>query len=232
MDASDALIERITGEVLRRLADSPAGIPDATASAGAAGATLSGGGRMPLVLFEPNTFKVTKSAGRAAGAGHTPGPVVDCGTLDVCLPCSGCGGCVTRRPKTVKEMIACGAARITSTSGWLPIDDGFASIIDHTILKPDATLAEINTLCAEAAEYGFATVCVNPTWVRHCAEKLRGTRVKVCTVVGFPLGAALPEVKAYETSRAIRDGAGEIDMVINIGALKSGDLKLVGFALR
>src|SRR5207244_12187651 len=136
-------------------------------------------------------------------------PVVDLGSLDVCLPCTGCGGCVARRPKTVREMVANGAARIASTAGWIPSDDGFASIIDHTVLKPDATVKDIDKLCDEAAEYGFATVCVNPTWVRHCAERLRGTTVKVCTVVGFPLGATLPDVKAYESTRAIREGAGE-----------------------
>lgn len=97
-------------------------------------------------------------------------------------------------------------------------------MIDHTLLRPDATAADIETLCREAAEFGFASVCVNPTWVLTCARLLRGSGVAVCSVVGFPLGATTPDVKHYETRRAIFDGAAEIDMVINVGALKSGDL--------
>ena len=102
-----------------------------------------------------------------------------------------------------------------------------ASMIDHTLLKPDATRRDIEMLCREAAEYGFATVCVNPTWVALCAHALRDSAVKVTSVVGFPLGATTPDVKHYETRRAIFDGAREIDMVINVGALKSDDLRLV-----
>ena len=102
-----------------------------------------------------------------------------------------------------------------------------AAMIDHTLLKPDATRGEIEALCREAAEYRFATVCVNPTWVALCARLLRGAGVAVTSVVGFPLGATTPDVKHYETRRAIFDGAREIDMVINVGALKSGDLRLV-----
>jgi deoxyribose-phosphate aldolase len=104
---------------------------------------------------------------------------------------------------------------------------GVASMIDHTLLKPDAARKDIEQLCREAADYHFATVCVNPTWVAACAHLLRGTGVRVTSVVGFPLGATTPDVKHYETRRAIFDGAREIDMVINIGALKSGDLRLV-----
>ncbi|HLG13165.1 MAG TPA: deoxyribose-phosphate aldolase [Blastocatellia bacterium] len=98
-----------------------------------------------------------------------------------------------------------------------------ARYIDHTLLKPDATRDEILTLCEEGARYGFASVCINPTWVREAACALRGSGVKVCTVIGFPLGASAPDTKAYEARRAIFDGASEIDMVINVGALKSGD---------
>jgi deoxyribose-phosphate aldolase len=103
-----------------------------------------------------------------------------------------------------------------------------AGMIDHTLLKPDATRSDIEKLCREAAEFHFATVCVNPTWVAYAAARLRGTGVGVCSVVGFPLGATTADVKHYETRRAIFDGATEIDMVINIGALKSGDLETVG----
>jgi deoxyribose-phosphate aldolase len=102
-----------------------------------------------------------------------------------------------------------------------------AKCIDHTLLRSDATLDEISTLCHEAVEFGFASVCVNPCFVRHCVSLLRGSTVKVCTVVGFPLGANTSETKASETRQAIDDGAREIDMVINMGALKSHQDDLV-----
>jgi deoxyribose-phosphate aldolase len=97
-----------------------------------------------------------------------------------------------------------------------------ASLIDHTLLKAEATAPQIEQLCKEAAEYNFASVCVNPAWVSLAAKQLENSEVKVCTVIGFPLGAATSETKAFETSDAIEKGAGEIDMVLNIGALKSG----------
>ena len=99
--------------------------------------------------------------------------------------------------------------------------------IDHTLLKPDAKKEQIVNLIEEAKDYDFASVCVNPTWVAFAAEALKGTDVKVCTVIGFPLGANTPEVKAFETQNAIQNGADEIDMVINIGALKSQDFALL-----
>lgn len=105
--------------------------------------------------------------------------------------------------------------------------ENIAKMIDHTLLKPEATKQQIEALCEEAREYNFASVCVNPTWVSFSAEKLKGSDVKVCTVIGFPLGATTPETKAFETKNAIENGAEEIDMVINIGALKSGDYDLV-----
>lgn len=97
-----------------------------------------------------------------------------------------------------------------------------ANMIDHTLLKPEATEEQIVQLCAEAKQYGFASVCVNPSWVKTAARELSGTDVRVCTVIGFPLGATTPETKAFETKNAIENGAREVDMVINIGALKSG----------
>ena len=99
--------------------------------------------------------------------------------------------------------------------------------IDHTLLKADASQEQIETLIEEAKKYDFASVCVNPTWVSLAAQALKATDVKVCTVIGFPLGANTPELKAFETSDAIRNGANEIDMVINIGALKSQNFDLV-----
>jgi deoxyribose-phosphate aldolase len=102
-----------------------------------------------------------------------------------------------------------------------------AKMIDHTILKADTKKEQIVTVCQEAKEYGFASVCVNPTWVELAAELLKGTDVKVCTVIGFPLGANTPETKAFETRDAIEKGATEVDMVINIGALKDKNDELV-----
>ena len=103
----------------------------------------------------------------------------------------------------------------------------YASMIDHTLLKADATRNQIEKLCSDASEFEFASVCVNPTWVKYSAELLKDSKVKVCTVIGFPLGASTSEVKAFETKNAIANGAEEIDMVINIGALKNQEFDLV-----
>jgi deoxyribose-phosphate aldolase len=129
-------------------------------------------------------------------------------------------------PNQLQSVLDAGAARLGlhATAG---ATDGVAATIDHTLLKPDATRADIERLCREAAENRFATVCVNPTWVALCAKLLRGTGVGVCSVVGFPLGATTADAKGFETRRVIFDGATEVDMVINIGALKSGDLRTV-----
>ncbi len=133
-------------------------------------------------------------------------------------------------PDIAREFVRLGATGLTSVSpaerpGSIPSD--LARYIDHTLLKPQATEAQIRTLCAEALEYNFRSVCVNPTWVALAADLLRGSDVLTCTVVGFPLGANEPEIKAMEARRAIRNGAREIDMVINVGALKSGHEALV-----
>ncbi len=126
-------------------------------------------------------------------------------------------------PDRLRGVLDAGASRIgLHAAGGAP--GGVAGLIDHTLLKPDATRAEVEKLCQEAATFHFATVCVNPVWVALAAARLRGTGVGVCSVVGFPLGATTADVKHYETRRAIYDGATEIDMVINVGALKSGDL--------
>lgn len=125
-------------------------------------------------------------------------------------------------PDRLHGVLVAGATRIGVHAAG-----GVAAMIDHTLLKPDAARPEIETLCREAAEHGFASVCVNPTWVATCARVLQGSAVKVCSVVGFPFGATTADTKQFETRRAIVDGADEIDMVINVGALKSGDLGLV-----
>ena len=132
-------------------------------------------------------------------------------------------------PDRLQGVLDAGAARLGlyATGGALLSTVGVAGVIDHTLLKADATRADIEKLCREAAEFRFATVCVNPTWVAFAARLLRGTGVGVCSVVGFPLGATTGDAKNYEARRAIYDGAAEIDMVINVGALKSGDLRVV-----
>jgi deoxyribose-phosphate aldolase len=127
-------------------------------------------------------------------------------------------------PDRLRGVLDAGATRLgLQASGGQA--GSVASMIDHTLLKPDATRRDIEATCREAAEYGFASVCVNPTWVAFCRRQLHATAVAVCSVVGFPLGATTADTKHYETRRAIFDGAREIDMVINIGALKSGDLR-------
>lgn len=142
------------------------------------------------------------------------------------------GLCVRTCFNRVGEVVEAGATRFSSSLGNIPEDPDIASMIDHTLLKPDATADQIAQLCYEARTYHFASVCINPANVKLCADLLRGTDVKVCSVIGFPLGASAPEVKAFETQTAIRDGANEIDMVINIGALKAGDHTLVARDIR
>lgn len=136
---------------------------------------------------------------------------------------------VIEKPDTVKKIIENGAERIAAGPGIGPDlkDISLARLIDHTLLKPEATKEEIIKLCEEAKTYHFASVCVNPSWVKTCYEILKDTDVKVCTVVGFPLGATTTEVKRFEAEQALENGAGEIDMVINVGRLKSGDYDYV-----
>ena len=140
--------------------------------------------------------------------------------------CPACRVCGDLGPEQARALLDAGANRIGLRPGQKPPKD-VAGLIDHTLLKPEATNADIDHLCSEAREYEFASVCVNPTYVARAAGALRGTPVKVCAVVGFPLGAHVPEIKAHEARRAIRDGAREIDMVINVGALRSGECELV-----
>ena len=142
-------------------------------------------------------------------------------------PCAchaAAGGCC---PDRLGRMVGEGAARFGLQAPRQLYPREIARHIDHTLLKPDATREQIETLCKEAREHAFATVCVNPVWVRLCSTLLLGSETRVCTVVGFPLGATLPEVKAFEASRVVEGGACEVDMVLNVGALKSGDYRLV-----
>jgi deoxyribose-phosphate aldolase len=157
---------------------------------------------------------ITAEVMAALGGGGAP---VSCHCHGVLYDCC---------PGRVGGLIDAGASRLgLHAAGGRPGD--VASLIDHTLLKPEATQQEIEALCREASEFHFATVCVNPAWVALAARWLRGSGVGVCSVVGFPLGATTADVKQYETRRVIYDGAAEVDMVINIGALKSGDLRTV-----
>jgi deoxyribose-phosphate aldolase len=141
--------------------------------------------------------------------------------------CASCGSCVVRRPWSVRAVEDSGAMRVGAALGVGAVPADLGKLIDHTLLKPEATRDEVTKLCEEARKYRFASVCVNTTWVPLCKALLAGTDVMVCAVVGFPLGAMAPGAKAYEARDAVRQGAREIDMVINIGALKSRDYETV-----
>jgi deoxyribose-phosphate aldolase len=138
---------------------------------------------------------------------------------------------ISRIAERVKQLLQQGGSAPVVVAAALP-PEKLVKLIDHTVLKPDATAVDIEKLCSEAKEYGFYSVCVNPTWVSKARALLRGTSVKVCAVVGFPLGAQAPDTKTLEARRALREGAQEIDMVINIGALKSKDDILVARDIR
>jgi deoxyribose-phosphate aldolase len=142
------------------------------------------------------------------------------------------GLCVRTCFDRTGKVVDAGAERLSSSIGMVPQDTNLAKMIDHTLLKPDATPEQIAQLCFEARKYQFASVCVNPTWVKLCAQLLEGSPVKVCTVIGFPLGATASEVKAIEAEKAMDQGATEIDMVINIGALKARELEFVAQDIR
>lgn len=141
--------------------------------------------------------------------------------------CIDCGMCASTCASKTREVLGAGASRVTTRLGVERVPADIAKYIDHTLLRPDATPAEIEKLCLEARQYGFAAVCVNPPFVKRCAEFLRGTDVAVAAVVGFPLGSHTTATKVFETDQAIADGATEIDMVINIGELKAGNDRFV-----
>ncbi len=190
--------------------------------------------RQMTELVDLITAKVREEIARA-GAAPEARPRDHVG--DVSKPCKadksqciGCGQSARRREGDTRNLISLGAARIAATTnvsehGGVATD--LAKYIDHTLLKPDATRDDLDKLCDEARKHSFATVCVNSTNVRHCANRLRGSSVRVCAVVGFPLGAMTTSAKAFETREAVRAGAAEIDMVINIGAMKTRDYALV-----
>ena len=144
-----------------------------------------------------------------------------------CSVCVSCGQCVEKVPDVVEKIKNAGASRISASPGISSVGGAMAPLIDHTLLKPDACQADVEKLCSEARDFVFASVCVNPCYVKLASRLLEGSKVKVCSVVGFPLGANKKEIKAYEARKAVLEGACEIDMVMNVGALKSGDTRLV-----
>jgi len=141
--------------------------------------------------------------------------------------CNWCWVCPDCKTEVVSQIVRSGATRVGANPGIGPLLGDMAKTIDHTLLKAEATQAQVEQLCREAAEYNFASVCINPTWVPLSYQLLHGTSVMVCTVIGFPLGATTTETKAFEARQAVECGAAEIDMVINIGRLKSGDYNAV-----
>lgn len=147
-----------------------------------------------------------------------------------------CPGCTQRCAQTcarkTREIVAAGADRVSASSRLTKIDPAVAALIDHTILKPEATRDDVVKVCREARQYNFASVCVNPYWVPVVAAELANSPVKVCTVVGFPLGATPAKIKVAETEACLAAGAQEVDMVINVGALRSGDYDTVEHDIR
>jgi len=222
----DEEIKKIAEEVAKILKETKMGrtpfkytMPGDSVSTGTAGKMF----QHPLVTPPPNQARVTShepraTAGPAAGVENSRG---DCRLEEnTCGPaCQNCNPLNKYTAGQVKEM---GVERV-SFCNPNQSSDSIAGMIDHTLLKANATQEEVGRLCEEARKYRFASVCVNPGYVAMCARLLKGSCVKVCTVIGFPLGSTTPTVKAIEARDAIANGADEIDMVINIGALKSGN---------
>jgi deoxyribose-phosphate aldolase len=206
----DALVEIITRRVMEALKERDGGAKGAASEHGALPSREVAAPETPSAHVVPAHARPVD--------GHDPA---------TCERCRSFGVSAVRGPDETRALAEAGASRVVATMGYCPASDGLASLIDHTLLKPDATRADIEQICREAAQFCFASVCVNPNWVPLCRELLRGSGVKVCTVIGFPSGAHAPDVKAYEARRAVEQGAEEVDMVINIGALKSRDYALV-----
>ncbi len=145
--------------------------------------------------------------------------------LHECLACMT--DTLTLNAENARTVVAAGATRISYNGKGADVPTDLAGFIDHTLLKPEASASDIDRMCWEAIEYNFASVCVNPYWVKRVADNLAGSDVATCSVIGFPLGSSPPQIKSMEARRALRDGAVEIDMVLNVGALKSGDVDTV-----
>jgi deoxyribose-phosphate aldolase len=205
----EKIVARITEEVMRELKQQ--GVAASTPAP-----SMNGGGPIDL-MPPPARGRYTPVAQNGHSHSHEPGK--ECAAKTTGL-CAGVGCCSELIPERVREVVKSGADRVGNTLGGV-VNSELGSMIDHTLLKPDATRDEVVKLCDEARQWRFASVCVNPGWVRLAYDCLKGSSVKVCTVVGFPLGATTTLTKVMETRDAIANGADEIDMVINIGALKN-----------
>lgn len=207
---------RRVGLIERHGAAAPSAPPAAAAAAVPAAPNAAQESRVDP-LTDADIQRIMRRAAELAGS-PTPGTATPAE-----LACALCQICAEAHPELVRRLVELGADRIghRAQAGVLPSD--LAGYIDHTLLRPEATAAEVRQLCDEARQYGFASVCVNPTFVPLAAACLKNSAVRVCSVVGFPLGTHTPEIKALEARQAIRGGAREIDMVINVGALKGGD---------
>jgi deoxyribose-phosphate aldolase len=203
---------------------SPNKIPNSPTATPSGGTTNSATAESDLSDLSESDLKrvadrIAQMLGASAGGGHGDHTCTDA--------CGFCKSCAEINPDLVRSFINLGADRIAHRGEGEAVPKDIAKYIDHTLLRSDATFDQVTKLCKEARDFGFASVCVNPFYVRHCAGLLRGSSVKVCTVIGFPLGANATETKALEARRAIREGATEVDMVINVGALKSNRDDLV-----
>lgn len=184
-----------------------------------------GGADNMEAIIDAITSRVVARLGQGAPGDPGSDPNAPCEATAV--TCNGCGFCATRKESTVDRLLQLGATRIAAGPGGVKPKEGFARLIDHTLLKPDATYDDLKKVCEEAVKWQFATVCVNASNIPLVSKLLGTSGVKPIAVVGFPLGAMTPTAKAYEAREAVRNGAREIDMVINIGALKSKDYALV-----
>lgn len=222
------LVEEVVRRVLERLGRSGGGVPPDDAGPVPPAAPIGSGAhwsdRLPPELRGHHHGRWDSPPG--GDEGIAVGTPVDGPGAGRCQGCRTPGLCAWVCPATTERVVLEGATRIGAAPDGRALSPGLAGRIDHTLLRADATTGEVDRLCDEVARYGFASVCVNGAWVRHAAERLAG-RGLVCAVVGFPLGANLPETKAAETRQAVADGAREIDMVINVGALRSRDHALV-----
>lgn len=184
---------------------------------------------------DPNEFEqiirlVTEEVVQYLGAPGKSSAQAASGDDEICPDCDL--NCAEKCARKTRAVVAAGADRISCGPSVIELEAGFAGLIDHTLLKPEASRDDIRKLCREAVRFGFASVCINPWNVPLAAELVRGSAVKVCTVIGFPLGATLPRVKIQEAEEAIKLGAQEVDMVLNIGALKSGQDDVVESDIR
>lgn len=184
------------------------------------GRAMDGAGNVEL-LVEVIARKVARQLQLAPLEGVGSDPGAPCDATD--LTCNGCGFCATRKEGVLDTMVGSGAARFGAAAGGAAPRGDLASMIDHTLLKPEATREELQKVCDEARKWHFATVCVNASNIPLVAKALAGSGVKPIAVVGFPLGAMTGTAKAFEAREAVRNGAREIDMVVNIGAMKSRD---------